>query len=215
MASGINRLGALDKAFEFIYKSETIGNYCEFGVYQGVSIVRALQAEKKWRKKMGKAYVDQFYGFDSFKGLPNFTNADTMSNYEVFQPGQFDNTSIQQVYELLAQENLPKERVSLFEGYFEDTLFSEETLKRIQYNSIAIVHIDCDLYSSAVQCLDFLTRRIADGAVILFDDWFCYRGRQDKGVHKAFDEWCRKEDYHVSDYFSYSWAGRAFIVNTL
>jgi len=30
---GIDRPGALDKAFEFIYKSETDGNYFEFGVF--------------------------------------------------------------------------------------------------------------------------------------------------------------------------------------
>jgi hypothetical protein len=213
MAGGIDRLGALDKAFEFIYKSETDGDYYEFGVFQGVSVARAVRSDIAWRKKTGRAHVGKFYGFDSFQGLPPFAAGDHLEGYGVFQPGQFADTQPQRVLDHIVGEGLPADRVTLIPGFFSESLDSEVTLRLLEESRVAIAHIDCDLYSSAMECLEFLDGRLADGAVVLFDDWFCYRGRPDSGVHKAFDEWRAMRDYIVSDYFTYSWAGRAFIIN--
>jgi O-methyltransferase len=211
---GIDRTGALNKAFEFVYKSETDGDYFEFGVFQGVSLARAIRADLSWKKKTGRAHVRRFVGFDSFEGLPSFVEDDNLKGYEVFQPGQFSDTSQERVLAELQREGMPTDSVTLIPGFYSQSLLSQETSARLQGVRVSIAHIDCDLYSSAKECLDFLTDRLADGAVILFDDWFCYRGRPDRGVHKAFDEWCQSAPCRVSDYFNYSWAGRAFIINT-
>jgi O-methyltransferase len=215
MAGGIDRPGALDKAFEFVYKSETDGDYYEFGVFKGVSLARALRSDSTWKKMTGRAHVQQFYGFDSFQGLPQFAETDKLEGYQVFTPGQFSETSIEAVREEIQREGMPTDKVSLFPGFFTESLNSQRTLKQLENSRVAIAHIDCDLYSSARDCLDFLDGRLVDGAIVLFDDWFCYRGRPDRGVHMAFEEWKAQKKYHVSDYFNYSWAGRAFIINTL
>lgn len=214
MAGGIDRPGALDKAFEFIYKSETDGDYYEFGVFQGVSIARALRADIAWRKKTGRHHIKRFFGFDSFEGFPPFSDADALPGYGVFQPGQFVDTSPAAVRAQIAREQLPDEAVTLIPGFFSSSLNADTTLAELGTSRVAIAHIDCDLYSSARECLEFLDGRLVDGAVLLFDDWYCYRGRPDRGVHKAFVEWQADHTYQVSDYFGYSWAGRAFIVNT-
>ena len=213
MASGIDRPGALDKAFEFIYKSEINGDYYEFGVFQGVSIARALRSDQAWKKKTRRSHVNRFFGFDSFAGLPQFAKDDRLDNYGVFQPGQFADTSPDAVRAQIAREGMSVDNVTLIPGFFSTSLTADETLQQLSGSRVAIAHIDCDLYSSAKECLDFLDDRIEDCAVLLFDDWYCYRGRPDRGVHKAFVEWQAARHYHVSDYFSYSWAGRAFIVN--
>jgi hypothetical protein len=214
MAGGIDRPGALDKAFEFIYKSETDGDYFEFGVFQGVSMARAIRSDLAWKKKTGRSHVGRFVGFDSFEGLPSFEQGDHLDGYGVFQPGQFGDTDPQKVRAEIAREGMPVDNVVLIPGFFSASLVADATLRQLSGARVAIAHIDCDLYSSAKECLDFLDGRLADGAVLLFDDWFCYRGRPDRGVHKAFDEWCAGSALHVSDYFTYSWAGRAFIVNS-
>lgn len=213
MASGIDRIGALSKAFEFIYKSETDGDYYEFGVFQGMSLGRAIRANTSWKKKTGRNFVHQFFGFDSFEGLPQFTNQDNLDGYGVFQPGQFSDTSDDAVLAKIKQEGLSAANVKLIPGFFSESLSADSTRRILSDSRVAIAHIDCDLYSSATECLAFLDGRLADGAVLLFDDWYCYRGRPDCGVHKAFVEWQSCRPYYVSDYFSYSWAGRAFIVN--
>jgi hypothetical protein len=80
---------------------------------------------------------------------------------------------------------------------------------------VSIAHIDCDLYSSALDCLNFLDGRLADGAILLFDDWFCFRGHRDHGVRAALEVWSCGKKYDLIEYFSYSWAGKAFIVNMI
>lgn len=214
MVGGIDRPGALDKAFEFIYKSESDGDYYEFGVFQGVSLARAVRADKVWRQKTGRHHVKRFFGFDSFEGFPAFTSEDALEGYGVFQPGQFANTSPDAVRAEIAREQLPVDAVTLIPGFFSQSLKSDTTSALLGASKVAIAHIDCDLYSSAQECLEFLDGRLVDGAVLLFDDWHCYRGRPDRGVHKAFVEWQSSRTYLVTEYFSYSWAGRAFIVNT-
>lgn len=213
MTTGIDRIGALSKAFEFIYKSETNGAYFEFGVYQGVSLVRALKANTSWKKKTNRAHVNHFVGFDSFQGLPVFSEQDTLQEYHVFEEGQFSDTTVELVSQKISKEGFSLKEVQLVPGLFSETLNSPEILDSLEKSTVAIAHIDCDLYSSAMECLNFLENRLEDGAVILFDDWFCYRGRLDRGVHKAFEAWLKTSGYISSEYFNYSWAGKAFIVN--
>ncbi len=212
--SGIDRISALDKAFEFIYKSETNGSYCEFGVYQGVSATRALKTNLNWQTKTKRKHIEKFFLFDSFQGLPALTKNDQLIGYGVFNEGQFDDTSPTIVKEKIVSAGLPFENVAIFAGLFSKTLNEPALVSAMGDTKVAIAHIDCDLYSSAGDCLSFLDGRLTDGSIILFDDWFCYRGRPDHGVHKAFDEWCSQGKYYISDYFTYSWAGRAFIINT-
>jgi len=214
MSSGIDRRNALHKAFEFIYKSEIEGDYYEFGVYQGVSLLRAMMSDRLWSQKTNRNQIRQFYGFDSFEGFPKFSNKDHLNGYGVFQEGQFKDTNIELVRKTILDQGLPIEKVHLIVGLFSETL-SSLTIKdnSIENSLVAIAHIDCDLYSSAKECLDYLDGRFVDGAVLLFDDWFCYRGRPDKGVRRAFNEWVSGSSQMVSKYFDYSWAGKAFIVN--
>jgi len=177
-------------------------------------MARAIRADQNWKKKTGRDHIRRFIGFDSFEGLPSFVDGDNLKGYEVFQPGQFSDTSQEKVLAELQREGMPIDSVTLIPGFYSQSLLSQETTSLLHGARAAIAHIDYDLYSSAKKCLNFMTGRLSDGAVMLFDDWFCYCGRPDRGVHKAFDEWCQQAPYWVSDYFNYSWAGRAFIINT-
>lgn len=213
MAGGLDRVDALQRAFEFVYKSETDGSYCEFGVYQGVSLLRAIRADDKWRKKTGRRHIKGFYGFDSFEGLPELEGQDELKGYEVFQAGQFNNTSANGVWSYLQENGISTKDVELIPGFYSQTLCDSQILEKLEGVKFSVVHIDCDLYSSAASCLQFLNGRLVDGAVLLFDDWFCYRGRPDRGVRKAMTEWHDKYGSVVTDYFEYSWAGKAFIIS--
>ncbi len=42
---------------------------------------------------------------------------------------------------------------------------------RQEIGRVAFARVDCDLYQSAVECLDFLEGRLSDGAFLCFDDW--------------------------------------------
>jgi len=52
-----------------------------------------------------------------------------------------------------------------------------------------MIHIDCDLYESAKTVLSFITPIVQEGTIIMFDDWYQFRGNPDKGEQRAFREW--------------------------
>ena len=74
------------------------------------------------------------------------------------------------------------------EGFYEDSL-RDELARKHRMAKAAVVHIDCDLYASTVAVLDFITPFVIDGTVIVFDDFFYYRGHPKKGERGAFNRW--------------------------
>lgn len=205
----MNRQDAMFHAFRFLKKSETHGSYFEFGLYQGQSIVTAYKIHSQ---------IDEpsrhFYGFDSFSGLPHLSKDDVMKDYGIFHEGQFA-VSKELVSANLLKNGMPDSSFTLVEGFYNESLRSEETINIVGDEKVALVHIDCDLYSSALPCLDFISSRLVDGAIIMFDDWFCYRGREDKGVRRAFGEWSQETNFLFTEYSKYSWSGIMFICNKI
>lgn len=212
--TGIDRIGGLSKALEFAYKSEIDGDYVEFGVWKGVSLLRAMQLNQRWQQRTGRRHIEFFVGFDSFEGLPTLQRADELTGYKVFYEGQFSDTSLEGVSATLVDNGFPADSFALVPGFYEESLTDPAKVGKFSERPAAVVHIDCDLYSSALDCLDYAGNVLQDGAVLLFDDWYCYRGRPDKGVNKALKDWLEvNRGFAVSEYFSYSWAGKAFIVH--
>jgi hypothetical protein len=106
------------------------------------------------------------HGFDSFEGLP-----------EAWRTGFPQGAFKQQLPAVPAN-------VSLHKGLFSDTLpqFLIENSGRT-----ALLHIDCDLYSSTVCVLEALTKTINSGTVIVFDEYFNYPGWK-LHEHRAWNE---------------------------
>jgi Macrocin-O-methyltransferase (TylF) len=110
------------------------------------------------------------HGFDSFEGLPESWRTG-------FAQGAF-------------AQALPAvpDHVSLHKGWFSNTLppYMQATNERV-----ALLHIDCDLYSSTFFVLNALADRIGTGTVIVFDEYFNYPGWK-LHEHKAFQEFVTK-----------------------
>jgi len=106
------------------------------------------------------------YGFDVFSGLP-----------ETWRTGFSEGT--------FAREHPPTVRsnVRLVPGLFESTL--PAFLEEHRDESAALVHIDCDLYSSTRTVLDTLAPRLRPGSIIVFDEFFNYPGWK----HHEFKAW--------------------------
>jgi hypothetical protein len=106
------------------------------------------------------------YGFDSFEGLP-----------EAWRSG-FDKGAF--------ARNLPPVpgNVELIKGWFDETLpkFLAE-----HPEPLALLHVDCDLYSSTKTIFDLLGSRLRPGSVIVFDEYWNYPGWK-LHEYKAFEE---------------------------
>jgi hypothetical protein len=112
------------------------------------------------------------YGFDVFTGLPEDWRAG-------FEKGHF------------AVDGLPpvKENVTLIKGLFSDTLprFMEDHPNK----RVALLHVDCDLYSSTVDIFQQLGPRLVPGSVICFDEYWNYPGWREHEF-KAWREWTKQ-----------------------
>ena len=88
----------------------------------------------------------------------------------------------------ISKSGLPLEKVVAVPGWFEETCV-ETTIQKYEMRKAAIIHIDCDLYSSTKSVLKFVEPLLVDGTILIFDDWFCFRGNPNLGEQKAFTEW--------------------------
>lgn len=144
------------------------GAVFEFGVFRGKSI-RAIAKEIPNRR---------IFGFDSFCGLPEDWER---SEGDTYHKGHFDT-------ELPTVPN----NVTLIEGFFDQTL--ESFLEQHPHDSVAFLHIDSDLYSSAIYILRTLNHLIRPGTIIVFDELCDWTGQHiydfwKEGEWKALNEW--------------------------
>lgn len=141
-------------------KDEPI-DYLEFGVFKGDSI-------RKWCS-LNDSLESRFYGFDTFTGLPE-------DWFEGFGRDAFSTDG--------ETPKIQDSRVHFIKGLFQDTLY--DFLKNYERQNRIVVHIDSDLYSSALFVLLSLHYRLERNDVIIFDDFL-----DPLGEFKAFDDYCR------------------------
>ena len=97
----------------------------EFGVASGTSI-------KAIAKNVPSNQI--VYGFDSFQGLPKFWRTG-------FDVGKFSTSNGKApIFE--------EKNIKIIDGLFEETCDIFFKLQREQKNTIALLHTDCDIYSS-------------------------------------------------------------------
>ena len=105
------------------------------------------------------------------------------------------------------------ERVRVIPGWYKDTL-KQETKQELDIKSAAVIYVDCDLYESTVPVLDFVTDYVIDGTVLIFDDWFCFRGNPNRGEQRAFNEWLENNpNIKVTEFHKVGWHGNSFIIH--
>jgi predicted O-methyltransferase YrrM len=139
-------------------RAPTEGLVLEFGVEKGLSI-----------RHLASLTPRDVHGFDSFEGLPGDWTGTKEAKAAFSRRGK-----------------LPKvpANAKLHIGWFDATLPAFLTANPAP---CALLHIDCDIYTSTVTIFSLLRDRIAPGTVIVFDEYFNYPGwRQHE--YKAFQE---------------------------
>ncbi len=151
-----------------------LGDYLEFGVYQGNSMICFHHVVVG----MGLSEM-RLFGFDSFAGLPPSAQLDG-----VWSPGQF-RSDVDFTRQLLTEAGIDWSRTHLIEGYFDEVL-DDGLAESLGLEGAAVIMIDCDLYTSTRQALEFCEPLIKERCVILFDDWEATDG--DHGEKRAMAE---------------------------
>lgn len=147
------------------------GLWLEFGVGKGTTIDFIAD----------HAYGRTVIGFDSFEGLPeDWKMSDTLT----YLKGHYDLSG--------TIPPLKSKNVRLVKGYFHETL--PDFLSRND-QPCALIHIDCDLYSSTLYVLKTLHAhgKLVKGTVIMFDEIYNYQYFENHEF-KAFQEFFSTTD---------------------
>ncbi len=200
------RFYAIMQATEYLLGAKIDGDYLEFGVFEGSTF--------RFAYKNLSPYFDEmkFYAFDSFEGLPEPRGIDNIKGYSSnFNKGDFFCTE-QKFKKLLESDGVEMKKISIIKGWFDDTLRNKK--ENYGVRSISLAYIDSDFYESTVPVLEFITPRLEEGSLIIFDDWRCYRNQPHLGVQKACNEWLERNPHiKLRELFSYGWNGIAFTVS--
>lgn len=157
-----------NKCCDNLKKSNKIieGDLYEFGVYSGMSMKLILNYFNN--------YINNSFGFDSFKGIPEeledqYNNPSWVKGFCNIQDhikGSVENI----------KENIIKyinyDNVYLLDGWYKDTL-NEENIIKYNMRPASVIDIDCDIYSSTYEALDFMFKNnlVQKGTLIFYDDW--------------------------------------------
>jgi hypothetical protein len=195
----------LELAMGFVSASKLDGDYLEFGVFEGKTFIMAFHfAERSKLQSM------RFYAFDSFQGLPEIKGDDL--EFKQFSEGEYA-CSLDRFERTISKGGVELNKVKIIPGWYNEVL-NEKAKKELPINYAAIIWVDCDLYESTIPVLDFITDYLTSGTILIFDDWFCFRGNPNKGEQKATREWLRKHpEIEMVEYHKFGWRGNSFIIH--
>jgi predicted O-methyltransferase YrrM len=135
------------------------GLIAEFGVANGYSI-------NYLAKKIAPQII---YGFDSFEGLSvDWTGAGLAK-------GAFDRGGVAPKVE---------KNVVVVKGWFEETVQEFISQNPLPFS---LIHVDCDTYDAARIVLQTLQDSMIVGTILIFDEYFGFRGWR-FGEHKAWKD---------------------------
>lgn len=158
--------------------------FLEFGVFKGNSILEYYSAYQENE-------IDPFFfGFDAFQGLPE----ENLDPHTPWKTGDFNLDGV------INPNLLNKDGMEIIPGWFNQTL-NKSTLKKFKNKKAGLVHIDCDIYTSTIEVLEFLVTNdlFVDGTLVVYDDWGAWKQAQlqenqeyDVAEGRAHKEICEK-----------------------
>ncbi len=212
---------AFRRIMEYVVNSRVTGDVLEFGTFNGYTARTLAELMHGYR------HQGQLWLYDSWEGFPAMEGGDAncpeVAIHKTWNQGDCTpaipnaDTWIEKILSII----LPN-RVHAIKGFYDKT-FSGLGMKA------SIVHIDCDLYESTKYVLQKLLEHdcLAEGAVIMFDDWnnnfasnkygeraavkSVFQFYYDNGIFwdKSISE---TNKTGLSQWFSYGSSGMAFIV---
>lgn len=215
----VGKHGCVRCASSFVAWNQIEGDYLEFGVYEGRSFSEAYRSLWSARKRV-RDFIDnneirawyatrpRFVAFDSFSGLPG-GDAERHADYD---EGAYSCS------EAIFRENIKEDGVNLDDvltlpGFYDKSLLPGAK-EQLGIKKASLVMIDCDLYESTVPVLDFITDLVHQGTIIIFDDWYRYKGSPNKGEQRACREWLeRNPQIELVQYWQQGPQSVAFLVN--
>lgn len=178
------------------------GDYLEFGSWGARTFSMAYDEAVKHGHKA------KLWAFDSFRGLP--AGSGPKDEHPAWPQGAMA-MSENDFHQACASAGIPRDRYRVVPGFYDESLAKYGLTE--EPRDVAFVYIDCDLYSSTSSVLKFLSSRLKHGAIIAFDDYFCWSPDQPSGERMAMLEYFGEDSaWRLVPYIQFGWHGQSFVV---
>ncbi len=204
----IEKYSALKKAHYLTAVEHLEGDYLEFGVFTGSSFTHSIRCTRSMEKIFPGIRQSKFIGFDSFEGFGSLEEGDE----HPFYTDENFKTSFDSVSKRISAVS-GGYKFELKKGFFEDSLRDGALAHGI--NKVRIVFMDSDTYSSAKSAFEYISPVMQEGAYVILDDFYSYRGSRAKGVAKAFDEFLLNTSTSVRRVMDYGMGGAVFVIDSI
>lgn len=199
----------LQRAVQYVKGADVEGDCAEFGTASGftASVIARTMVE------LESPLARKLWLFDSFEGLPEATSEVDRLNPHVstgvWGEGKCRGLTAEELHQQISGI-LDPSHLRIEKGWFAQTM--KNVAESVRF---ALVHVDGDLYQSAIDCLSpmFERRLLSPGAIVIFDDWNCGRADNTMGERRAWRELVETHRAEVEDFGGHSWAGRSFILH--
>lgn len=192
------------RAFQVLAYNGTTGAYAEFGCFGGRTFTLAHGAAKL------VGHDAHLWAFDSFEGLP--ASDDPRDAHVGWIEGAMAMSERDFVDQCVAR-GMAAQDFTTVKGFYSDTL--RDGAPGPRPDRVCFAYVDCDLYSSTADVLRFLAPRLCNGAIVAFDDYFCYTDSHPSGNRLAAGEiFENHEDWRLVPFIQWAWHGMSFIVES-
>ena len=187
--TSVARLHAVVQSVRYLVQRGVPGDFAECGVWRGGSVLAMILT----LQELGAPPRD-LHLYDTFEGMTEPTELDTSALDgsalaawnaaradgtrpwpEMFGESVFDERSVR---DTLLATGYPEERVHIVKGKVEDTIPASAP------DALALLRLDTDWYESTRHELHELYPRLADGGVLIIDDYGHW-----EGARRAVDEY--------------------------
>ena len=174
---------AIKKILYNLWIDQIEGDCIEFGIFTGSSFKHTIKTENR----VNKINKTRFFGLDSFEGFPD-------NDHPFFQDINFksDYKKAKKI-----EDKFP-DKAFVLKGYFKDTLKNSEKINTI--TKLKFAHIDCDLYISAIEPVEFIKEKLVSGAYLMIDD-FTNIDPSGKSIRELFKQEFKNCDFEIVGYF--------------
>ena len=189
-------------AFVALQVNGISGDYAEFGCHTGGSFQAAYHAQREL------GVHRHMWAFDSWGSLPDDHPRDSHPGWQLGAGGA---GGVDNFHAACAHNGVARDAYTTVEGYYRDSLPPRGSDGAPA--DIALAYIDCDLYSSAVDVLEFLAPRLKHGMIVAFDDYYCWTPKDASGERVAMHEFLTAHaQWNFHRYKDIHWSGTSFVV---
>jgi len=155
----------LTEAVREVVVNRIAGVIVECGVWRGGSMMAVALTLMEIRKRR------DLFLFDTFSGMPEPSKKDGQGAHDQFlAEGDWCLATLPEVRNNLRLTGYPERRIHYVVGPV------EKTIPKAAPDSIALLRLDTDWYTSIRHELEYLFPRLSPGGILIIDDYFFWPG---------------------------------------